>query len=356
MQPTRVLSQQACLRVAPFCSIHIATGLRRVNPTRSSDNASISAHRKSTESRSILSQHRTYATATITTTVKTPGKPKAHTGRTTATKRKPASTIKKPATPTTKPKAKPKAKSKAKPRAKAKPKAKPKPRRRVLTEKQKEAKAKVAASQKIKDLRAKALLTAPKGLPSTAWQVLQNESSKGKTGVNVGVVAKEASATYKSLTPEERERLNHIANENKAKNEAAYKQWLSSFTAKQVKEANTARTALRRESKKNGGHKQYAHLQDARLVKQALSPYTYFFKERNDSGDMKGMKIGEIGGLVGKEWKALSAGEKKVGLIRTPVACHMIANNVSRHTETCLRLIRSVTLSNIRPYMVRTPL
>lgn len=182
-----------------------------------------------------------------------------------------------------------------------------------MTEKQKEAKVKSVASQKTKDLKAKALLTsAPKGLPYTAWQVLQAESSRGKTGVKIGTLSKEASTTYKTLSPEERERLNHIANENKAKNEAAFKQWLSSYTPKQIKEANNARQALKRASKKAGGHKQFNHIQDSRLVKQPTSAYSYFLVERNASGDFSGMKIAEIGGLMGREWKALSASDKKV--------------------------------------------
>jgi hypothetical protein len=183
-----------------------------------------------------------------------------------------------------------------------------------LTEKQKAAKAKIIASQKLKDLKAKALLTAPKGLPYTAWQVLQVEQSRAKGHSNVAVASKEASSIYKSLAPEERERLNHTANENKAKNEVAHKQWLSSFTAKQIKEANVARTALKRQSKSIGGHKSYSRLQDDRLVQPPKSGYLYFLIERNASGDLSGMKIAESGGLVAKEWKALSASSKKVSI------------------------------------------
>lgn len=305
MQPTRALSQQVFSRASNFCTARFATVLRRVNPGYNGDSKSTTSRRHATDPRLVLSQKRSYATATVTTTVKTPGKPKAHTGRTTSTKRKTASTTKKPAAK--------KAGSGTKPKAKIpKAKPKPKPRRRILTEKQKEARAKTAASQKIKTLRATALLKAPKGLPSTAWQVLHTEQSRGKTNVSIVASAKEASSKYKSLTPEERERLNHTANENKAKNETAYKQWLSSFTAKQIKEANTARLALKRQSKSSGGHKQYQRLQDDRLVKPPMSAYAYFFTERNASGDMNGMKIAEIGGLLGKEWKALSASSKKV--------------------------------------------
>ena len=166
-------------------------------------------------------------------------RPKAHTGRTTST-RKPRAAAKptgptstsseaglsttKPRTrekATAKPKSKPKAKSKAKPKSKpkAKPKAKskvkrvtkakPKPKtqtRKPLTEHQKT----LAAARKTRDekkaLSAKAL-TLPKGLPSTAYQALMVEKSKGTKGLVGGApaMAKEASAQYKALSVEQRE-------------------------------------------------------------------------------------------------------------------------------------------------------
>lgn len=317
MPPTRAVSHQVISRTSSFCTARFATGLRRVNPIYSSDDKSATSHRHSANSRSVLSQCRSYATKTVTATVKTPGKPKAHTGRTTTTKRKTTSTTKKPAAKkaksTTKPKSKPKI------RAKAKPKPKAKPRKRELTEKQKAAKAKTLASQKHKTLCATALLTAPKSLPNTAWQVLITGSTRGNANAKLGSAAKEASAQYKNLTPEEREQLNHTAVENKAKNESAHKQWLLSFTPKQIKQANSARLALNRQSKSNGGKKSIPRLQDDRLVRSIKSAYTYFNIERNASGDMNGMKIAEIGGLVGKEWNALSASSKKVNLFQISV-------------------------------------
>lgn len=316
IQPTRALSQQVISRASNFCTARFATGLRRVNPAYKSDNNSTTTHRHSADSTSVLAQCRSYASATVTATVKTPGKPKAHTGRTTTAKRKTASTKKqaaaKKATSTTKPKPKPKT------RAKAKVKPKLKPRKRVLTEKQTAAKAKLAASQKHKSLVTTALLTAPKGLPNTAWQVLITEAARNKAaGTSIGASSKEAAAKYRNLTPEERETLNHTAVANKSQSEAAHKQWLLSHTPKQIKEANTARLALNRESKAGGTKKRIPRLLDDRLVKPVMSAYTYFFVERNQSGDMAGMKVGEIGGLIGKEWKALSTSARKVRVFQS---------------------------------------
>lgn len=166
-------------------------------------------------------------------------RPKAHTGRTTSTRKpraaakptgststsseagqsttKPRTREKAIAKPKSKPKAKSKAKSKAKPKAKPKAtskakrgtKAKPKPKRKTrkpLTEHQKT----VAAAKKTRDekkvLNEKAL-TLPKGLPSTAFKVLFVEKSKGTKGLVGGTpaMAKETSAQYKALSTEQRE-------------------------------------------------------------------------------------------------------------------------------------------------------
>jgi hypothetical protein len=348
-QPARALSQQVISRASNFCTARFATGLRRVNPAYNSDNQSTATHRHAADSRSVLTQCRSYATATVTATVKTPGKPKAHTGRTTTTKRKTATTTKKPAakkaTSTTKPKPKPKTRTKAK----AKPK--PKPRKRVLTEKQAAARAKLAASQKAKTLRTTALLTAPRGLPTTAWQVLITEAARNKpAGDSIGASSTEAAAKYKNLTPEERETLNHTAVGNKAASEAAHKQWLLSFTPKQIKEANTARLALNRQSKSSGTKKRIPRLQDDRLVRSVMSAYTYFFVERNQSGDMTGMKVGEIGGLIGKEWKALSASARKVRSLQFPQMCLManIPVAIRRHGRSRQEAIHLGTQDRLR--------
>ena len=149
-------------------------------------------------------QFRSYATK--------PGRPKAHTGRVTPSKRKPAvarsdakagtpkkSSTKKAASTRKGTAKKPKRKTKAK--AKSKPK--PKPKRKGLTEKQQAAKAKKLAGIKKKNLRQRALLDPPKQLPSTAYTVLSSESS-GK-GMQVAEHSKAVSARYKGLSSEEME-------------------------------------------------------------------------------------------------------------------------------------------------------
>jgi hypothetical protein len=144
-----------------------------------------------------------------------PGKPKGHTGRAAASKRKPAvaqsddaAGVPKKAPAKKSPAKKPAARKKGaakKPARKAKSKRKPKakPKRKALSEKQLATKAKKESVQKLKELKTQALLDPPKQLPSTAYLVLSVETS-GK-GVPAIQHAKDTSVLYKNLNPEEME-------------------------------------------------------------------------------------------------------------------------------------------------------
>lgn len=158
---------------------------------------------------------RTYAQRAVS-------RPKAHTGRTTTAARKAPTTsktkaAKKPAPKKTTPKAVPKVKPKAKPRikpkpkpakkkkAKAKPKTKPKPKAKTKP------KPKPTDEQKsalIKRQLKETALKPPHRAVSTAWGVFIAEkmkADKAAAKANFGGSAKEASAEYKQLTPEQLE-------------------------------------------------------------------------------------------------------------------------------------------------------
>lgn len=278
-------------------------------------------------------------------------RPKAHTGRSTSTRKPRAaakpkdppatatSSIVKPKTRGTasaKPKAKPKPKPKSKAKRKTKPKAKPKKStRKPLTDVQKTAAAAKKSNTEIRTLKAQ-LLTPPHRLPFTAFQILLSERSKAnkERGSNA---AKVASGQYKSLSTEQREvrtcfgpvlqevthesnlhkHYNHLANENKANNETQYRRWIESHTPAQIHESNRVRALLiKRTSKaeKAGSRKTRVpvKLQDDREVKQCKTSYIYFHTERFKSGDFKGIIAPEAARRIGREWKELSAAEKKV--------------------------------------------
>ena len=108
------------------------------------------------------------------------------------------------------------------------------------------------------------------------------------------------------------QRYNHEANQNKSKNEQAYKKWVQSHSPLNIKAANNARRQMTKKAKANGKKKHYKPIRDDRIVSRPMNAYSYFFKERNDSGDFNGMAVAERGKLVGQEWKKLSAAGKKV--------------------------------------------
>ncbi|KAN0117406.1 hypothetical protein V8E51_003383 [Hyaloscypha variabilis] len=236
-------------------------------------------------SKSSSSLGRCYATAT-----KAASKPKATTAKTA----KPAvakKAVKKPV--------KKLAKKKVVKKLKAKPKGRPK---KILTPE--EAK-KAAARQVVKEQKAKAL-SPPKNLPQTAWTVLASEWAKahpeGKPSPLIG-----ASAKYKSLSPAELEQYNHVANQNKAANAIAYKQWVESHTPEQIRLANNARTQLRT---KDPLHT-WKPIHDDRRPKRPSTPMVFFAKERYASGDLKGIPLGDNSRLVSREWAALSPSDRK---------------------------------------------
>lgn len=264
-------------------------------------------------------------------------RPKAHTGRTTSKPRKKATTTTKPAASKTastanatpKPKAGPKPKArtsaKAKPKTKAKAKSKAKPKVRVKKVLTAERVAKATAKKekgRIQELKQK-ILTVPKELPRTAYAVVLTEMSK----TSHSLCGKEAAAKYKSLTPEELEvtshppikpsitdglllqHYNHIANTNAAANKVAYEKWILSHPPDEIRTANQARKSLGRLLKKP---RSYHPLHDERLVNLPLTSFMRFHLERLDSGDYKHMTIPERGRLIGREWRELSASEKKV--------------------------------------------
>jgi hypothetical protein len=108
---------------------------------------------------------------------------------------------------------------------------------------------------------------------------------------------------------------NHLANEQTAAKLAEYNAWIRSHTPEQIVAANNARSQLRikLKGKRKAGHPAHtAKLIDDRHVKRPAGPYQCFFVERHLSGDLKGIAVTEAAKIIGAEWKALSAGEKKV--------------------------------------------
>jgi len=94
--------------------------------------------------------------------------------------------------------------------------------------------------------------------------------------------------------------------------QAEYKAWVLSHTPQEIHAANLARNQLRRLSTAKKQPANTEKIVDGRHVKRQLTSYNLFFTERIQSGDFKGIIIADAARLIGQEFKALSAGEKKV--------------------------------------------
>ena len=259
-------------------------------------------------------------------------KPKAHTGRATGSSKPKSTTTARKAT--TKSSANPKSK---KVKRRAKPKAKPKAKRRVRAKKPQTAEEKEKADKKarnvtIRDLR-KAALEPPRELPQTAYTVLNSEIAKAQKGIN----GSESAQKYRNLVPDELEvrnlvlpgtpfpffltsslseyssflipaqHYNHLANENKAKNQLAYDQWVKSLTPDAIRAANNARLRLKRL-----GIKSRPPIKDDRMPKRHVPSQAIFLKDRFASGDMRGMATQDAFKIILREWKELPVAEKQV--------------------------------------------
>lgn len=115
-------------------------------------------------------------------------------------------------------------------------------------------------------------------------------------------------------------------------NAASYRAWLESHTPAQLRNANSARRALRRLGKK------YPLLKDDRLVKQPLSSFFCFRRERVESGDLKHMSFAEQTDQVKSEWRSLTEAEKEVSSPCWKSAALNSIVNVFPHsaTRTCI--------------------
>jgi len=98
-----------------------------------------------------------------------------------------------------------------------------------------------------------------------------------------------------------------------------YHNWILQHTPQQIKDANSARSSLRRKipqlypkRKASARSPLYMSLKDERQVKRALTAYNIYFSERIGSGAFAGQKLGDSAKLVGAEYKDLSGSDLKV--------------------------------------------
>ncbi|KAH4234280.1 hypothetical protein HBH61_202130 [Parastagonospora nodorum] len=221
-----------------------------------------------------------------------------------------AQAVKKPAPRKTAATKKTRAAAKKPAAAKSKPKKKAAPKQKVVVKKRvkKVLTPEEQRKAKIAELRKRALKEPVGHGVVSSYAVFVSEHAKGsKGGKDLAATSKETAAKYKELTPAEREHYNHLAAERTAARRAEYKAWIQSHTPAQIQDANKARSALRRLKASARSTK----LVDDRQVKQPPGAYIHFFTERKSTPDFRGISVQESAKLIGAEWKALNAGEKK---------------------------------------------
>jgi hypothetical protein len=213
-------------------------------------------------------------------------------------------------------------KKKAKKAAAKKPAPKKRVKRALTPEEQQKA--------KLRELRVKALREPVSHNLINARHVFVAEKFAGKEANHAKAMAS-VQAEFKNLTTAELEvspnrlamqccctnylkHYNHLANERNAARRAEYQAWINTYTPDQIRIANNARARLRRmaadANKKAPAHS--ARLVDDRQPKGSVNSYSAFVRDRFASGDFKGISVPESSKLMSQEWKALSAGEKKV--------------------------------------------
>ncbi|KAI0137001.1 hypothetical protein BJ170DRAFT_38741 [Xylariales sp. AK1849] len=166
------------------------------------------------------------------------------------------------------------------------------------------------ARKKRVDLKARALFTEPKQLPSTPWLVFLGEATKGhKLTDSLGGKSTEASAAFKSLSSSELSRLQSTVEQNKLANAAAHKAWVESHTPEDIAQAIKARHTLAREF--NYPKKKKTSIRDERQPKRATGPFGYYTKARWASGDFANSKLVDVARAIGQEWRSLSEAEKE---------------------------------------------
>ncbi|KAI1082853.1 hypothetical protein F5B20DRAFT_486872 [Whalleya microplaca] len=165
---------------------------------------------------------------------------------------------------------------------------------------------KLAAAKK-RELRSKALFTEPARLPENAWLAHVYEQTKGK---NAAVDFNQISQKFKELSASELQRLEHVAQENKVANAAAYKAWVESHTPAEMEQAIKARATLKRVHNIPRGKSTSKAIHDDRIPKRPASAYMLFVKARWASGDYAGLKFQDGVKTQAQEWKNLPAAQR----------------------------------------------
>ena len=96
--------------------------------------------------------------------------------------------------------------------------------------------------------------------------------------------------------------------QNKAKNTEALRAWTERHSPEEIRQANLARQRLKRMGLKGFSRR----IVDERQVKRPMGARILFFKDRYESGEMKGLSLPDATRLIGQEWSDMPKARKDV--------------------------------------------
>lgn len=102
--------------------------------------------------------------------------------------------------------------------------------------------------------------------------------------------------------------------------------------------------------KSKSTHK-FTPIKDDRQVKNVRSSYIQFSIDRHASGDFVHMTVVESARLIGREWKALDAAEKKVNIPWQPYFSILLLTRTTRNMKIRAKLIKTATPKRLLPSM-----
>ncbi|KAA8652137.1 hypothetical protein EYZ11_012792 [Aspergillus tanneri] len=176
-----------------------------------------------------------------------------------------------------------------------------------LSEKQKLTQERREFKKTIEALKITAL-EPPKRLVENLWNLaVQTKLSETKGEYKSGKeIFKAATDLAKNISQEEKESFAATVKSNKEANEVAYKEWIKSHPAVQVRDANIARRRLARLTGRI-----FPPLRDDRLVKRPRNAFSFYMKERYGGGDFKHMTAPEMISQARQEWQGMTNIEKE---------------------------------------------
>lgn len=221
-----------------------------------------------------------------------------------------------------------------------------------ISAKAKEAKKK----EEIKLLKAQALAP-PSYRQVNAWAIYIKENTAGKSGIgSITELIKTLGQDFKNISSREREHLNHLVNEQNAKSLREFQEWLNTHTPVQIKDANKARTRLRRLAA-DGKKSQFAPIKDARLLKRPTSSYLQYHTERLASGDFRNVSTTQAARDISTEFKALSASEKKVSLELSYACFNCLTDNIKsqKYEDIAAKSLEKYLKDHVELYGYESP-